>query len=60
VVHVGNGRVSDLCGALAADVAFAKDTLADELRERRVAYEPFTTLHDVVAGLERLAARLEI
>jgi alpha-galactosidase len=60
VVHVGNGRVSDLCGALAADVAFAKDTLAEELAARSVAYEPFTTLHDVVAGLARLAERLEI
>jgi 2-hydroxy-3-keto-5-methylthiopentenyl-1-phosphate phosphatase len=60
VVHVGNGRVSDLCGALAADVAFAKDTLAEELAARQVAYEPFTTLHEVVAGLARLAERLEV
>jgi alpha-galactosidase len=60
VVHVGNGRVSDLCGALAADVVFAKDSLAEELAARSVAYEPFTTLHDVVAGLARLAARLAL
>jgi alpha-galactosidase len=58
VVHVGNGRVSDLCGALAADVVFAKDTLAEELAAQGVAFEPFTTLRDVVAGLERLAERL--
>jgi alpha-galactosidase len=54
VVHVGNGRVSDLCGARAADLVFAKDTLADELAKQGVAFEPFETLHDVVAGLERL------
>ena len=57
-MHVGNGRVSDLCGALAADVAFAKDTLADALAAEGVAYERFATLHDVVAGLERLSERL--
>jgi alpha-galactosidase len=54
VVHVGNGRVSDLCGARAADLVFAKDTLADELAKQGVAFEPFETLHDVIAGLERL------
>lgn len=59
-VHVGNGRVSDLCGALAADVAFAKDSLAEELAAQGVAFERFSTLHDVVAGLERLAAKLSI
>ncbi len=53
-VHIGNGRVSDLCGAEAADYAFAKDTLAEELTSRGRAYRPFTTLHDVVAGLEAL------
>ncbi|MGH7289466.1 MAG: hypothetical protein ACREI8_15760, partial [Myxococcota bacterium] len=58
VVHVGNGRVSDLCGALAADVVFAKDSLAEELAAREIAYEPFATLHDVVSGLGRLAQRL--
>lgn len=53
-VHIGNGRVSDLCGALEADIAFAKDTLAPALEERGVAYEPFEDLHQVVAALERL------
>ncbi len=58
IVHVGNGRVSDLCGALAADVVFAKDSLAEELGAQGVAFERFTTLHDVVKGLERLALKL--
>ncbi len=53
-VHVGNGKVSDLCGALAADVAFAKDSLAEELARLGVGFEPFETLHDVIPALERL------
>jgi alpha-galactosidase len=58
IVHVGNGRVSDLCGALAADVVFAKDSLAEALEERGIRFERFRTLHDVRAGLERLLDRL--
>ena len=53
-VHIGNGRVSDLCGARAADVVFAKDSLAEELAKQGVAFEAFETLHDVVSGLARL------
>ena len=56
LVHIGNGRVSDLCGALAADVAFAKDSLATELLRRGVAFERFETLLDVIPHLERLLA----
>ena len=56
LVHMGNGRVSDLCGALAADVAFAKGTLADELARRQVPFEPFETLRDVIPVLGRLLA----
>ena len=55
-VHVGNGRVSDTCGALAAHHAFAKDSLAPELERRGAPYTPFETLHDVIDGLERLRA----
>jgi 2,3-diketo-5-methylthio-1-phosphopentane phosphatase len=56
IVHIGNGRVSDLCAALAADVVLAKDSLAEELRGRGVPYEPFATLLDVLPVLERLLA----
>ena len=61
IVHIGNGRVSDLCGALAADVVFAKDTLALELESRGHAFERFTDLRDVIPQLEMLlhAARSE-
>ena len=54
MVHIGNGRVSDTCGALAADVAFAKDSLALELQKRGVAFEPFETLRDVIPRLQRI------
>jgi alpha-galactosidase len=58
VVHIGNGRVSDRCAADAADIVFAKDTLAEELDARGIGYERFATLHDVVAALSaRLAGR---
>ncbi len=57
-VHIGNGRVSDLCGALEADLAFAKDTLAPALEERGVDFIRFDTLHDVLEVLrERQAER---
>jgi 2,3-diketo-5-methylthio-1-phosphopentane phosphatase len=54
IVHIGNGRVSDLCGVLAADVGFAKDTLALELKNRGVSFYSFETLKDVVTELERI------
>jgi 2-hydroxy-3-keto-5-methylthiopentenyl-1-phosphate phosphatase len=36
---------------VAADRVFAKDTLAEELEARGIPFEPFETLHDVVARL---------
>ena len=60
IVHIGNGRVSDTCGALAADLAFAKDSLAVELSRRGAAFEPFETLRDVPPALERLVAVPEV
>jgi alpha-galactosidase len=56
-VHIGNGRVSDLCGALAADIVFAKGTLAEALGERGAAFERFETLHEVVVSLEARLTR---
>ncbi|MED5262957.1 MAG: HAD-IB family phosphatase [Myxococcota bacterium] len=52
IVHVGNGQVSDLCGAIAADLAFAKDTLAPALFARGEPFLAFDTLDEVVAILE--------
>jgi 2,3-diketo-5-methylthio-1-phosphopentane phosphatase len=57
LVHIGNGRVSDTCGALAADLAFAKDSLALELERRGARFEAFATLRDVIPHLERALAR---
>jgi len=53
-VHIGNGQVSDLCGAQEADLTFAKDSLARALDQRGEAYLPFETLHDVRAVLSGL------
>jgi 2-hydroxy-3-keto-5-methylthiopentenyl-1-phosphate phosphatase len=50
-VHIGNGRVSDTCGAIAANLAFAKETLAEELERRGVPFERYDDLNDVVGEL---------
>ena len=55
-VHIGNGRVSDLCGAESADLVFAKDSLAAALEERGAKFHAFRTLNDVVTELERWLA----
>lgn len=52
-VHIGNGRVSDLCGAEAADIIFAKDTLIEALNERGVRFNEFQTLRDVIELLDQ-------
>jgi 2-hydroxy-3-keto-5-methylthiopentenyl-1-phosphate phosphatase len=52
LVYVGDGY-SDRCAALACDRVFARDFLAGFLTSEGVAFEPFETLHDVVAALER-------
>jgi 2-hydroxy-3-keto-5-methylthiopentenyl-1-phosphate phosphatase len=52
IVFVGDGY-SDRCAALAADRVFARDGLADYLREHRIVYEPFTdfvALRDALGG----------
>jgi 2-hydroxy-3-keto-5-methylthiopentenyl-1-phosphate phosphatase len=52
LVYVGDGY-SDRCAALACDRIFARDFLAGFLSGEGVAFEPFDTLHDVVAALDR-------
>lgn len=51
-VHIGNGRVSDQCGALESDLVFAKDTLVDALREQGRAFIPFASLDEVRRTLD--------
>lgn len=51
IIFVGDGH-SDLDAALAADVVFAKSTLANELDARGVAFYPFDTLEPVLALIE--------
>jgi 2-hydroxy-3-keto-5-methylthiopentenyl-1-phosphate phosphatase len=50
-IYVGDG-LSDVCPSLIADVVFAKDSLAAELRRRGVPYRPFRALGDVLGYLE--------
>lgn len=52
-IFVGDG-LSDVCPALAADVVFAKDSLAAELARREVPYRPFHSLADVSQFLHAL------
>ncbi len=58
VIFAGDGH-SDLDAALAADVVFAKSTLAKELDTLGVAFYPFDTLEPVLAFLETIGAALE-
>jgi 2-hydroxy-3-keto-5-methylthiopentenyl-1-phosphate phosphatase len=51
IIFTGDGH-SDLDAALAADVVFAKASLAKELDERGAAFYPFETLEPVLAYLE--------
>jgi 2,3-diketo-5-methylthio-1-phosphopentane phosphatase len=50
-VFAGDG-LSDICPALAADVAFAKDSLAAHLQAAGRPYRPFRTLTDVLEFLQ--------
>lgn len=58
-VHIGNGRVSDTCGALAADIAFAKDSLATELETRGAPFFRYESLAEIIPHLERLLTQSE-
>ena len=55
IVFAGDGH-SDLDAALAADIVFAKATLARELDARGTAFYPFDSLEPVLAFLEATAA----
>lgn len=49
-LFVGDG-LSDVCGALAADIVFAKDSLAATLVQRKVAFHRYASLADVLSFL---------
>ena len=52
IAYVGDGW-SDRCAAKAADLVFARGTLAEHLAAEGVAFEPFDDLLDVREGLRR-------
>lgn len=56
LAYAGDGY-SDRCAALAADLVFARDGLAEWLAAEGVSFVPFESLHDVAAALGRTAAR---
>src|SRR5437879_2408038 len=58
IIYAGDGH-SDLDAALAADVVFAKSTLANELDARGVAFYPFESLEPVLAFLEAVPLALD-
>jgi 2,3-diketo-5-methylthio-1-phosphopentane phosphatase len=58
LIFAGDGH-SDLDAALAADVVFAKATLANELDARGVAFYPFDSLEPVLAFLESVPLALD-
>ena len=55
IAYVGDGW-SDRCAAKAADVVFARASLATHLAEEGVDYVPFDDLADVREGLRRYLA----
>jgi 2,3-diketo-5-methylthio-1-phosphopentane phosphatase len=55
IAYVGDGW-SDRCAAKAADVVFARGSLADHLTDEGVDYVPFDDLADVREGLRRYLA----
>ena len=56
-VFVGDG-LSDLCPSLVAEEVFAKDSLAETLSRRRIAFRGYKALDEVLAWLEAYEHRL--
>ncbi len=53
VVFVGDGN-SDRCVASRVDAVYARDNLARYCRDKGIAFTPYETLHDVLAGLREM------
>jgi len=52
-IYIGDG-FSDTCPAQYCDYIFAKKSLLKYLEKNRVSYSPFSTLKDVIRGIEKL------
>jgi 2-hydroxy-3-keto-5-methylthiopentenyl-1-phosphate phosphatase len=55
-VYIGDG-MSDVCGAIEADIVFAKKDLLEYCREKRIDCIPFENFCDVKKGLEIMALK---
>ena len=53
VVYVGNGP-SDYSPAALAQHVFARDALMDICQEKKLKYQPYADLNDIVRGLEKI------
>jgi len=56
-IFVGDG-LSDVCPSLVAEEVFAKDSLAETLSRRRIAFRSYAALDEVLAWLEAYEHRL--
>lgn len=52
-VFIGDGH-SDSHGAEKADLVFAKNYLAEYLKNQNASFDPFENFHDIIAGLRKL------
>ncbi|MGI5840249.1 MAG: MtnX-like HAD-IB family phosphatase [bacterium] len=51
-VYIGDGA-SDQCAGAAADILFAKDSLARYCRQKGIAFHPYATFFDILAWYEQ-------
>ncbi len=58
-IYIGDG-FSDTCPAQFCDYIFAKKSLLKYLEKNRVSYSPFSTLKDVIRGIEKLKDKKRI
>ncbi len=58
-IYIGDG-FSDTCPAQYCDYIFAKKSLLKYLEKNRISYSPFSTLKDVIRGIEKLRTKKKV
>jgi len=58
-IYIGDG-FSDTCPAQFCDYIFAKKSLLKYLEKNRISYSPFSTLKDVIRGIEKLKTKKRV